>query len=83
MGASNRVSPVQAVSPTGQWAPPDFKIFYYSNSAQTRKFKKKTFLPSKNTQILHDVRFEYFEQLSQLGQLHISTDFDEQNLIRC
>jgi hypothetical protein len=58
-----------AVWPASQWAPPELKIFYYSNSAQTSKLKNKTFAMSKNTQILYDAIFEYFEQLSQLGQL--------------
>jgi hypothetical protein len=42
-GTGNWVSLVKAVWPASQWAPLNLKIFYYSNSAQTRNFKKKTF----------------------------------------
>jgi hypothetical protein len=42
-------------------------ILCNSNSAQTCKLKMKAFLFYKNIQTLHGARFEYFEQLSQLG----------------
>jgi hypothetical protein len=38
---------------------------------QTLEFNLNAFPCSKNTQTLHEARLEYFEQLSQLGQLHI------------
>jgi hypothetical protein len=39
------------------------------NPFQMLKFKTDAFACSKNTQILHDARFEYSEQRSQLRQL--------------
>jgi hypothetical protein len=46
-------------------------IFKFPNSTQTCKFKKEALSCCKNIQTLHDSRFEYFEQLYQLGRLKI------------
>jgi hypothetical protein len=56
--------------PVGQ---PDFKIFQYSKSYQTCKFKYTTFPRSKNIQTWHEVAFDQIEQLCQLAQLKIPT----------
>jgi hypothetical protein len=57
---------------TDEWIPPCLKIVEYLKSAQTCKFKTDALHCSKNTQTLHEARFEYLEQLSQLAQLQIS-----------
>jgi hypothetical protein len=46
-------------------------IFQISNLAQIRKFKIEAFMCSKNIQTLNEAIFEYFKQISQLGQLQI------------
>jgi hypothetical protein len=37
----------------------EFDLFQYSNHLQSLKFKKKTFLMSKNIQTWHEARFVY------------------------
>jgi hypothetical protein len=52
--------------------PSPFKQFPNEfQSFQILKFKTESFPCSINTQTLYDARFEYFEQLSKLGQLQI------------
>jgi hypothetical protein len=46
-------------------------LFQYLKSMQTSKCNFNTFCWSKNTQTLHVAISEYFEYLSQLGQLQI------------
>jgi hypothetical protein len=53
-------------------APSQLQVFFpISNSAQIHKFKMEAFSCSKNIQTLYDARFEYLEQLYQLGRLQI------------
>jgi hypothetical protein len=54
-----------------KWAPPGLKIFPIFKSSQTCKFKTETFYYPKNPQTLHEARFEYFKQHSQLVRLQI------------
>jgi hypothetical protein len=55
----------------GLWAQPSNRFFQYSSSTQSCKFKSSTFSMSKIIQTLHEARFKYFEQFSQMGQLRI------------
>jgi hypothetical protein len=50
-------------------APPGLKILIFQNSklAQICKFKIDTFHCYKNSQTLHDARFEYFEKTFSIG----------------
>jgi hypothetical protein len=51
------------------WPRPVKYIFKYLNSTQMYKSKREAFLCSKNIQTLYAARFQYFQQLSQLGRL--------------
>jgi hypothetical protein len=46
-------------------------IFKFPNSTQICKFIKETFAWTKNIKTFHATRFEYFQQLFQLGRLQI------------
>jgi hypothetical protein len=54
-----------------EYARPVWRFFQYPKLAQTCKFKTDAFHCSKNTQALHDARFDYLEQTFQLGRLQI------------
>jgi hypothetical protein len=57
---------------TDGWAHPGWKFSNFPKTTRKCKFKTNTFHCSKNSQTFHDARFQYYEQLSQLGQLQIA-----------